>query len=131
MKVIITGGRKYSEPKELYEALDKFNQENNITLLIQGGASGADNLAVQWAKSRKIEYQTYSANWKDLTHPDARIKTNPYGDYDANAGHRRNKLMLDEHPEATVLAFKGGHGTRDCIKTAEEQGMTVKRLGSW
>lgn len=131
MEVIITGGRYYNNKEELYKELDEFHAENNITLLIEGGASGADNLALQWAKDRKIPFKEYKADWKDLSQPDARIQENKYGKYDAQAGHRRNQLMITNHSTATVLAFKGNAGTRDCMGNATKAGLTVKRLGTW
>jgi hypothetical protein len=121
VKVIVTGGRNYSNRELVYKTLENLG----VTHLIQGGATGADNLAIDWAIENEIKYHTEYAQWKDLSHPDARIKKNIYGDYDAEAGNRRNKKMLDDNPDAVVVAFKGGSGTAACVREAKKRKMHV------
>lgn len=122
MKVIVTGGRNYNNYKKLEEVLDKLNP----SLIIQGGATGADSLAKKYAVINDITCDEYKANWDKLDYPDARIKTTKYGKlYDAQAGHRRNFNMLSSNKDATVVAFEGGYGTKDCVKTALDLGMKV------
>lgn len=125
MEVIITGGRYYSDRTQLYLTLDTIRENNEISLIIQGGASGADKLAIEYAELHKINFKTYDAKWKDLSYPDARIKENRYGKYDSEAGPRRNRLMIDSHPNAILIAFKGNQGTRDCIRSARKAGLKV------
>ena len=60
MKVLICGGRDYSNYQDLKAVLDKFF----ITEIISGGARGADSLAIQYAKARRIPYREYPADWK-------------------------------------------------------------------
>lgn len=122
MKIIVTGGRTYFNKGILNMELDK----QKPTMIIEGGALGADLLAHLYAEDKGIPNKTYKANWEDLSQPNARIKVRWDGKkYDANAGHRRNKKMLEENLDATVVAFPGGHGTADCVKTARELGMKV------
>jgi predicted Rossmann fold nucleotide-binding protein DprA/Smf involved in DNA uptake len=45
--------------------------------------------------------------------------------YDAEAGPRRNRLMLSENQDALVIAFKGGTGTANCVKIARELKMKI------
>lgn len=125
MKIIVTGGRTYFNRKLLRKILDDYKP----TMIIEGGALGADLLAHHYADDNKIENKTYKADWEDLSHPDARIKIRADGKkYDAQAGHRRNRKMLEENQDAIVIAFPGGHGTADCVKTANELGMVVVRV---
>lgn len=122
-KVVVTGGRTYSEKQDLKIVLNSFPELN---IIIQGGASGADFLAKSYAIDRCIAHKTYRANWDDLSQPDARIKVNRYGKkYDAQAGHRRNNKMLIENTNGVVVAFPGGSGTNDCVKQAIKLGFHV------
>jgi predicted Rossmann-fold nucleotide-binding protein len=125
MNVIITGGRDYSERTFVYETLDTIHKNVGIDLVIQGGATGADALAKEWAISRKVKWKQYDADWKDLSYPDARIKEGKFGKYDAQAGHRRNHKMLSENKDATLVVFPGGAGTRDCVRAAIQLGMKI------
>lgn len=123
MEIIVTGGRKYANKKLVWTKL----RDLGATRVIQGEATGADRLAKEYAQWAGIfnEKDCYPADWKDLTQPDARIKNGPYGPYDAQAGNRRNRRMLIENPNATVVAFPGGSGTADCVRAAKKLGMKV------
>jgi len=44
------------------------------------------------------------------------------------AGPIRNRQMLEEFRPAIVLAFPGGAGTANCVKTARELGILVKEI---
>jgi hypothetical protein len=96
MKVIVCGGRDYSDRERLFNFLDDFVKERGpITLLIEGGATGADTLARAWAIERNVKAECVRADWKKL------------GDA---AGPVRNAEMLKLKPDI-VIAFPGGRGT--------------------
>jgi hypothetical protein len=120
-KVIVTGGRRYGELETVIKVLDSLSP----SVIIEGGATGADALAREYASLRNLDGWTYQADWKDLSQPDARIKEGPYGSYDAQAGHRRNKVMLEENLDSVLVAFPGGHGTADCVAQAKKMGIKV------
>lgn len=107
MIIIVTGGRNFHDKEVVYSVLDSIP---NITMIIQGGASGADFLALQYARHNGIPHKTYEANWK------------AHGN---KAGPTRNLKMLRAHPEAVVVAFPGGNGTKHCIACAKHYGMQV------
>ena len=109
-KVLITGGREYSNRKYVFEYLDEFHKATPISLLIHGGATGADYLAGEWAKSREIPFKVYPAEWKK---------------YGKRAGPIRNQQMLDEESPEFVIAFPGNSGTKDMINKAEKAKITV------
>lgn len=48
MRVLVTGGRDYSDRATVFRELDTLHAETTITVLIHGAASGAD----AWARSR-------------------------------------------------------------------------------
>ena len=65
------------------------------------------------------------AHWTDLGAADAVIRELPDGTrYDALAGPRRNRRMLDRRPDL-VLAFAGGRGTADMVRQARASGVRV------
>jgi hypothetical protein len=107
--VIVTGGRDYNDYDTIQKVLNLFD----IGLLIQGGALGADKQAQEYAKHNGIECVTVIADW------------NKHG---RAAGPIRNREMLLKYPNAIVVAFPGGAGTANCIKTAIQLNHTVLQV---
>lgn len=130
MRVVVCGGRKYSNTYAVMRELDALHEQTPITELMEGGAQGADALAMHWAMSRpEIRHHQCRADWGDLSYPDAVIRTRPDGSqYDARAGHRRNAMMVAWKPDLLV-AFPGGGGTADMIRQAEIAGIKIIRAG--
>jgi hypothetical protein len=127
MRVLVCGGRKFSDRDLVFATLDRVHRSQPITAIIHGGAKGADALAAEWAKARHIVPYAYPPSWTDISHPDAIIKHASSGRaYDARAGFRRNQIMLDRGRPDLVIAFPGGSGTRDMITRAKVAG--VRRL---
>jgi hypothetical protein len=89
--------------------LNEVHLTTPVTLLIEGGASGADRLAGQWAAEHDVPTLRMNADWKK---------------YGRGAGHIRNQQMLDEKPELLV-AFPGGKGTADMVRRARKAGLPV------
>jgi hypothetical protein len=114
MKVVVTGGRDYSDMGCILRALDELHGETPITLLIEGEASGLDKRAAHWAKLRGVPVQKCPAPWDDIDHPDAVVRYSRAGrPYDATAGTRRNQSMIDDWQPEFALVFPGGTGTAD------------------
>jgi len=114
MKVLVTGGRKYNDSDSLRRALDHLHAQTPFTLLIHGGASGADRLAAAWAASAGVPIREFPADW------------NRYGN---SAGPRRNREMLAFGPDL-VVAFPGGTGTQDMVGIATAAGVRVVFAGN-
>jgi predicted Rossmann fold nucleotide-binding protein DprA/Smf involved in DNA uptake len=110
MKVIVTGGRNYGQTEDEIIALFNALESLSPTIIIQGGASGADSLAKAWGIAAGLEVITVAADWKT---------------YGKSAGPIRNRKMLTEHTEAIVLATPGGKGTENCIQTARQLNMSI------
>lgn len=105
MKILICGGRDYSNKEFLYLFLDdliksQYNNDSKNITLIHGAARGADNLADEWAKERGIKSVAYPANW------------NLHG---KKAGPIRNYEMLKTEKPDLIIAFPGGRGTEHMI----------------
>jgi len=127
MKVAVIGSRGFTDYSKLKDYLDRLNALRPISLIVSGGAAGADSLGERWADENGVEKLVFEAKWDDLTHPDARIKVNAYGKkYDANAGFRRNKDIIDA--ANVILAFWDGKspGTRNSIDYAKFKNKPLK-----
>lgn len=109
MKVLVCGGRGYDDQQTVFAALDEYAA--GATLIIAGGAPGADTLAVRWAGSRNIPSTVFPARWNE---------------YGKAAGMIRNRQMLVEGKPDLVIAFPGGNGTLNMIKLATFAGVKVK-----
>lgn len=110
MRLLVCGGRDYADRAELFETLFAIHARKAVTLIIEGGAAGADTLAVEWANANGIEVKTYRAEWERLGRA---------------AGPIRNQRMLDDGMPDEVVAFRGGRGTAGMIRLAR----TAKRTG--
>jgi hypothetical protein len=104
MRVLVCGGRNYSDYAFLSSVLMNLHTTTKITCIIHGAASGADSLADRWAAEHNIPVHVFPADW------------NTYG---RTAGPIRNKQMLDEGKPDVVVAFPGNKGTRNMVAQAQ------------
>lgn len=111
-RVLVCGGRDFSDYQLLAGVLDRLHDENPIAAIIHGNARGADTLAHQWAIKRGVGGWACPANWSR----DGK-----------RAGPLRNQRMLGHHPDL-VVAFPGGRGTADMIGRAEKAGVRVIQI---
>jgi hypothetical protein len=102
MRVLVCGGRDFSDDALLNTKLDALHAERPISLLLSGGTRGAGTLAVKWAQQRGITTVVYQADWK----------------LGLKAGPVRNQQMLDLGKPDLVVAFPGGRGTADMMARA-------------
>ncbi len=112
-RVLVCGGRNYDNKAALFRALDELHGERHISLIIEGGATGADCLARQWAFLREIDNDTYYAEWKK---------------HGRAAGPIRNARMIDEGRPEVCLCALGGTGTADMVRRAYQAGVEVIRV---
>ena len=109
MKVIVTGGRNFTDVNLVWEVLSDINP----TLIIHGKCKGADTFASEYAELNGIKEKKY-----------------PYPSEHGRAGGPiRNKQMIDENKDAMLLSFPGGKGTANCTDYAKSQGMCVIYVG--
>jgi|SRR5579885_757659 len=109
-RVLVCGGRDYGDRAVLFTALDRLHAEHRFTVLIAGGARGADTLAAEWARERGIPTEIYMADWKRQRRA---------------AGPIRNERMLREGKPDLVVAFPGGKGTAGMVALARGAGVEV------
>ena len=110
MRVLVCGGRNYSDREQLFRVLDDLHGNAPLSVLIHGAAAGADTLAGNWAESRGVPMLPFPADW----HRHGRA-----------AGPIRNMQMLDDGIPDLVVAFPGGRGTANMLKQARQAGVQV------
>jgi hypothetical protein len=111
MKILVCGGRDFTDIEFLYTWLNSFAAEQNdkrdrIKILIHGDARGADRLAHGWAVLSRVQPVRCPALWDD----------EPQG-WGTRAGAVRNEAMLLLAPDV-VIAFPGGDGTAHMVRIA-------------
>ena len=118
-RVLVCGGRNLDAAdvwdwleRNLRDALqERFgHQAWPVTVLMHGGANGADGGAGLWAGSENIKILAFEADWKR---------------HGRAAGPIRNSTMLRDGKPDVVVAFPGGKGTANMKSQAEEFGVPV------
>lgn len=122
LRVLVCGGRDYTDRAEVDKMLFALDATHGpISVVIHGGASGADTLAHRWVRAMiaagsKMEEQEYRADWKQY--------------YGIAAGPIRNRIMLVEGKPDLVIAFPGGRGTKNMTELARRAGVKVIEVGA-
>lgn len=114
MKVLVCGGRKYSDVDKVCDTLYEIHRNTPITLLIHGAARGADSIADWWARftDNNVLIKACPADW---------------GQYGLRAGYVRNTYMASLKPDL-VVAFPGGKGTANMVDIAKKAGIPVREI---
>lgn len=109
MRVLVTGSRKMEDKATVFRTLSRLHQAKPITLLIHGGAAGADSFAGEWAEVNRVNTSVFKPDWRR---------------YGRGAGPKRNEEMAATNPDVCV-AFSGDNGTADMVKRATRRGIPV------
>jgi hypothetical protein len=128
LRLIVAGGRDFKDSTYAYQALDFMlkNYNKGDVMILDGGATGADRVGREYAISRNIYFETFEADWKDLTKRPCKIKSNSYGEYNCLAGLNRNKNMGDIATHAVVFWDGKSTGSEHMKSYMEELGKPVK-----
>ena len=111
MRILVCGGRDYSDREKLTAVLKEYICDD--LTIIQGGARGADELALKWAEAFGVARITFPAHWEK---------------YGKRARYIRNVEMLNEGDPDLVIAFPGGKGTQMMITLAEAANVKVRKV---
>jgi hypothetical protein len=114
MRVIVCGGRDFSDARMLNDALNTIHAERAITMLWHGNARGADTLAGEWGKRNGVRVIPVPAEWSK---------------HGKRAGPIRNQAMLGQGAKL-VVAFPGGSGTADMVRRSRAAGVEVIEIGA-
>lgn len=137
MRLLVCGGRHFSDEKWLGAHLDAIHREHpDLTIGCGYDPSdkrhqGADQLAYEWAKAHGVHGSVYPAHWDDLGAPGARVVTPKYKGgrpYNAAAGPQRNQRMLDTFKPDRGLAAPGDAGTADMCRRLRKAGVPVDEM---
>lgn len=111
--VIVTGGRAFKNREGLHRYLDRVHAMRPIRELWEGGASGADQFAREWALENGVKVRTVQAAWAE---------------HGRAAGPMRNAYMVTHANPFLVIACPGGNGTAHAVETAKRHGLKVVEL---
>lgn len=110
MRVLVCGGRAYSNKERLFIVLDAMRKKWGDVTIISGAQRGADSFAAEWAMDRGLPLEWYQAKWRD------------FGNI---AGPVRNLKMILEGKPDVVVAFPGNTGTNDMKRQARQYNIRV------
>lgn len=110
MRVVVFGGRDFTNRNMAFKALDRIDALHGITTVIDGVARGADTLGHDWACWRGKETVRFPAQWAK---------------YGNSAGPIRNRQMIEEGLPTMGVAFPGGRGTENMKTQLKERGIKV------
>lgn len=104
MKVGIIGSRNFNRVDILIDSLNLLRLPDN-SIIVSGGARGADSMGEQWAKSNSFQTLIFPANWDK---------------YGKRAGFLRNEDIIKNSD--IVVAFWDGvsNGTRHSLGLAKK-----------
>lgn len=110
MRVLICGSRNWTDVIVIRELIDTLAKD---TIVITGGALGADTIAEHCARQAELQIEIYRADWQR---------------YGRAAGMIRNRLMLEIGKPDCVYAFQinGSRGTENMVTIARKAGVPVK-----
>ncbi len=111
--LIVSGSRYWTDREKIREVLTEFDPAT--TLIVEGGATGADTLAREEAQKLGFGVVTVHADWYK---------------YGKAAGAVRNLMMLDIYKPDGILAFhpelKMSKGTKHMVRIANKRGIPVR-----
>jgi hypothetical protein len=120
MRLLVCGDRNWSDAETIDRVLTDFVgvldlvPNDAVEMIVTGGASGADTLAIQWSVKHGIPTRTFMAEWKK---------------YGKAAGPIRNEQML-KFGVNFVIAFHPdidkSKGTKDMIQRARKAGIPTR-----
>lgn len=100
MKTIIAGCRDFSDYKLLKEKVDWYRKDHEITEIVSGTASGADQMGEDYAINHDIPIKEFPADWDK---------------HGKAAGPIRNRQMA-EYADCLIAVWDGeSRGTKNMI----------------
>lgn len=104
-RVAVVGGRNFTNYTLMKNVLDSYHSKHGISIIISGGANGADTLAEKWARERQVDYKVFVAKWDK---------------YGKSAGYRRNIKIVDACDIVIAFPDDKSKGTYHTIELADK-----------
>lgn len=111
MKLAVVGSRSFEDLEKLSLVLDEIHSKNKISLIISGGAAGADSLAEVWAKLNSIPVQIFLPDWKK---------------HGKSAGFIRNRDIINSCDSCVAFWDGTSKGTLNSILLAKTRKIRLK-----
>lgn len=116
MKIIVAGPRTYTNKEFVFSHLDNIltlykNVYDEIEI-VEGGATGVDHIAKDYAEKKGYRHKQFTADWKTQGRA---------------AGPIRNKKMAD-YSDILIAFYNGSLGTSNMIKQALEKKLNIHIL---
>lgn len=124
MKLAIVGSTAFKDKNRLWFEVNELRKRYKIELIVSGEAPGADTLAKEYAKEKKIKYKGHKAQWEDMSLP-CLERENQHGKYNALAGFKRNQLIVNDVDMVLAFRINFSPGTTDTINKAKKAGKVV------
>jgi hypothetical protein len=125
MKTIIAGSRTINDYGLVERAIEMSGWADEITEVVCGDAKGADYFGEIWAKKHNVVVKHFPADWKNVAAPNAVVRENAYGKYNARAGVDRNCEMARYADNLIAIIENNSRGTAHMIETASSLGRPV------
>lgn len=110
MKLAVVGSRGFNNYGLLKHKLDVIHEKRGITLIVSGGAKGADSFAEQWAKENSVPTKIFYPEWDK---------------HGKKAGYIRN-VEIVQNSDALIAFWDGvSKGTEHSINLARAQEIPV------
>lgn len=111
MKLAIVGSRNFNDYHKFKREINSLRNSYLITKILSGCAKGADTFAEIYATENNLQFEKYTANWKE---------------FQKSAGPKRNELIANDCD--TLIAFWDGKskGTLDTINKTKKLNKEVK-----
>jgi len=110
MNLAIVGSRDFNDYARLKFRLDQLQEKHKISLIISGGARGADTLAERYADENKIQKLILPAEWDK---------------HGRAAGFIRNKDIVDKCDMLFACWDGASKGTKHSIDLAIQQSKQI------
>jgi hypothetical protein len=115
MRVIVCGGRDFSDSHGLHGLLSSIHRIRPISTVVHGGARGADRAAGQWARFQNVKEEEHPAEWRKNGKA---------------AGMIRNTRMVALGADLCIV-LPGGRGTNDTASKAHAARLCILDLRSY
>lgn len=112
MRLLVCGDRRWENRAYLFGVLDGIHASQEVSVVIQGEAHGADVMAAAWARSHRIAVLPFTADWAQHGRAAGVIRN------DAMLRHGKPELVVAFHPD--IIHSKG---TGDMIARARRKGV--------
>ena len=111
MKVIIAGGRTFSNYDLLFQTCDKVLSLQTEIEIVSGTANGADKLGEKYANEKEYPIKQFPADWDK---------------YGKSAGYKRNEEMA-KYSDGLIAFWDGkSKGTKHMIDLAKRHNLKIK-----